>query len=222
MPHLLVFSAPAGSSASVVSAASRSPTPSRTHHDCRSESPRCADRAGDAQRVGGSTRPEEPPDARPATGRPGPRLAGTGRDREPLHVVCACSCKMQAVNARCRLHRYDWRMPTADIGRTPPANLFTPQFGYSPHQVVGRDRLLGDIEAAMRTLRGAKHRSTLVMGPRGAGKTVLLNTVEAQATAPRLRRDQRGRRHAGRARAHRGPDRASRRRHAVRRARLVP
>ncbi len=74
-------------------------------------------------------------------------------------------------------------MPTADIGRTPPANLFTPQFGYSPHQVVGRDRLLGDIEAAMRTLRGAKHRSTLVMGPRGAGKTVLLNTVEAQATA---------------------------------------
>ncbi len=65
----------------------------------------------------------------------------------------------------------------------PPANLFTPRFGYSPHQIVGRDVLLNELAAALRSPRRKKHSTTLVMGPRGAGKTVMLNAVEAQAAA---------------------------------------
>ncbi len=63
----------------------------------------------------------------------------------------------------------------------PPANLFTPRFGYSPHQIVGRDTLLNELASALRSPRGTKHSTTLVMGPRGAGKTVMLNAAEAQA-----------------------------------------
>ena len=62
-----------------------------------------------------------------------------------------------------------------------PANLFTPRFGCSPHQVVGRDALLGEMASALRSPRGTKHSATLLMGPRGSGTTVMLNAVEAQA-----------------------------------------
>ncbi|MDE0135604.1 MAG: ATP-binding protein [Acidimicrobiaceae bacterium] len=63
----------------------------------------------------------------------------------------------------------------------PPANLFTPSFGHSPHQMVGRDALLRSLYEAMQSGSGHKHRSTLVMGPRASGKTVMLNAVEEMA-----------------------------------------
>lgn len=64
-----------------------------------------------------------------------------------------------------------------------PRNLFTPRFGHSPHQIVGRDRLMGRLSEAMRSGSGHKHRSTLILGSRGSGKTVALNEVEDRAAS---------------------------------------
>lgn len=57
-------------------------------------------------------------------------------------------------------------------------NPFAPGFGASPPALVGRDDVLGDIEEALET--GVTHPdfTALLVGARGAGKTVLLNAVE--------------------------------------------
>ena len=58
------------------------------------------------------------------------------------------------------------------------ANPFAPSFGVSPPALVGRDGVLSDIEEALET--GVTHPdfTALLVGARGAGKTVLLNAVE--------------------------------------------
>lgn len=57
-------------------------------------------------------------------------------------------------------------------------NPFAPSFGVSPPALVGRDDVLGDIEEALET--GVTHPdfTALLVGARGAGKTVLLNAME--------------------------------------------
>lgn len=57
-------------------------------------------------------------------------------------------------------------------------NPFAPSFGISPPALVGRDDVLGDIKEALET--GVTHPdfTALLVGARGAGKTVLLNAVE--------------------------------------------
>ncbi len=59
----------------------------------------------------------------------------------------------------------------------PNPNLFTPDFGQDPHLIVGRDRLLQSMrdgfEAGPRDTRFI----TLLLGPRSAGKTVMLNKM---------------------------------------------
>jgi AAA ATPase domain len=60
-------------------------------------------------------------------------------------------------------------------------NPFHPSFGVSPPVLVGRDRVLEDVALGLDEGPGALERASLVIGPRGIGKTVLLNEVRALA-----------------------------------------
>ncbi len=60
-------------------------------------------------------------------------------------------------------------------------NPFHPTFGVSPPLLVGRDSLIEAVAEAIEDGPGAPARATLYTGPRGSGKTVLLNAVEDQA-----------------------------------------
>jgi hypothetical protein len=60
-------------------------------------------------------------------------------------------------------------------------NPFHPTFGVSPPLLVGRDSLIEAAAEAIEDGPGAPARATLYTGPRGSGKTVLLNAVEDQA-----------------------------------------
>lgn len=62
-----------------------------------------------------------------------------------------------------------------------PTNPFHPTFGSSPPLLAGRDSLIAAITEAIEDGPGSPARATLYTGPRGAGKTVLLNAVEARA-----------------------------------------
>ncbi len=62
-----------------------------------------------------------------------------------------------------------------------PVNPFHPSFGVSPPVLVGRDRVLEDIAFGLDEGPGALERASLLIGPRGIGKTVLLNEVRSLA-----------------------------------------
>ena len=62
-------------------------------------------------------------------------------------------------------------------------NPFSPSFGVSPPLLVGRDDLIDEFVEAIEDGPGAAARATLYTGPRGAGKTVLLNAVEDRTRA---------------------------------------
>lgn len=57
-------------------------------------------------------------------------------------------------------------------------NPFHPSFGVSPPLLVGRDDLINEFVEAIEDGPGSAGRATLYTGPRGAGKTVLLNAIE--------------------------------------------
>jgi hypothetical protein len=61
------------------------------------------------------------------------------------------------------------------------ANPFHPTFGVTPPLLVGRDDLIEAVAEAIEDGPGAPGRATLYTGPRGSGKTVLLNAVEDRA-----------------------------------------
>jgi len=71
------------------------------------------------------------------------------------------------------------------------ASPFHPTFGVSPPLLVGRDQLVDEFVEALDDGPGAAGRATLYTGPRGSGKTVLLNAVEngAQRRTERRRPD---------------------------------
>ena len=60
-------------------------------------------------------------------------------------------------------------------------NPFHPSFGVSPPVLVGRDVLLADFDLGLLEGPGALERSTLYVGARGLGKTVMLREVAAAA-----------------------------------------
>lgn len=62
-------------------------------------------------------------------------------------------------------------------------NPFHPTFGASPPLLVGRDGLIDEFVEAIEDGPGAAGRATLYTGPRGAGKTALLNAIEDRARA---------------------------------------
>lgn len=62
-------------------------------------------------------------------------------------------------------------------------NPFSPTFGAPPPVVAGRDDILEAVEEALDTGPTHPDYTALLLGPRGAGKTVLLNAVEDLARA---------------------------------------
>lgn len=62
-------------------------------------------------------------------------------------------------------------------------NPFKPTFGANPPLLVGRGKLIQEFADALAEGPGAAGRATLYTGARGAGKTVMLNAIEAEAQA---------------------------------------
>lgn len=64
----------------------------------------------------------------------------------------------------------------------PVRNPFAPGAGSQPPELAGRDEIIDDaITALKRTMIGRHARSQMLLGLRGTGKTVLLNTIENEA-----------------------------------------
>ena len=63
-----------------------------------------------------------------------------------------------------------------------PANPFSPSFGISPPVLAGRRDVLNSFDRVFGSIRSPSY-ATLLWGPRGTGKTVLLNAVEDRAGA---------------------------------------
>ncbi len=60
-------------------------------------------------------------------------------------------------------------------------NPFTPTFGSIPFQFAGRERIIDDILNGLDNAPGDPNRSTLFIGARGTGKTVLLARIAEEA-----------------------------------------
>jgi len=60
-------------------------------------------------------------------------------------------------------------------------NPFTPLFGNEPPILAGRSQLIEDVLKGLENAPGDPNRITIFTGPRGSGKTVLLNTIGAEA-----------------------------------------
>ena len=52
--------------------------------------------------------------------------------------------------------------------------IFSPSFGNRPSSLVGRERLLNQIETGLQSRPGSRERAVVLLGQRGSGKTVLL------------------------------------------------
>lgn len=64
----------------------------------------------------------------------------------------------------------------------PVQNPFAPGAGSQPPELAGRDNIVSDATIALRRMRIGKHaQSQMLLGLRGTGKTVLLNTIENAA-----------------------------------------
>ena len=60
----------------------------------------------------------------------------------------------------------------------PQPNLFTPGFGQAPHFCVGRDQMLAEIRSALNVGPEDDRFTSVLLGPRGSGKTVALGMIE--------------------------------------------
>lgn len=62
-------------------------------------------------------------------------------------------------------------------------NPFTPTFGIAPAHLAGRKTLLADMRGAFEDGLGNPNLSTILVGPRGSGKTSLLSCIALEAQA---------------------------------------
>ena len=62
-------------------------------------------------------------------------------------------------------------------------NPFTPSFGSVPPYLAGRKGLLEDTHRAFERGKGDPNLSTIIIGPRGTGKTALLSRIAQDASA---------------------------------------
>ena len=62
-----------------------------------------------------------------------------------------------------------------------PSNPFRPSFGTLPPVIAGRDHVLNEIDRGLGGGAGHANRSMILIGPRGTGKTVLLESSERRA-----------------------------------------
>jgi len=62
-------------------------------------------------------------------------------------------------------------------------NPFTPASGTAPQVLAGRDRIMADLMDGLSNGPGDPNRSTILVGPRGSGKTVLLAEASRKAEA---------------------------------------
>ena len=70
------------------------------------------------------------------------------------------------------------------IGFGPPdPNPFSPDFGQRPEHMVGRDRILARIGTGLASGPRAREFTSVLLGPRGAGKTVFLTEMEERAAS---------------------------------------
>ena len=60
-------------------------------------------------------------------------------------------------------------------------NPFTPTFGHAPFAFAGRDDIIDDVIEGLENQPGNPNRATVLVGPRGSGKTVLANTIAKEA-----------------------------------------
>lgn len=61
--------------------------------------------------------------------------------------------------------------------------IFSPAFGNRPTYLVGRESVLDDLCLGLESMPGSKERSTVLLGQRGSGKTVLLWELADRAAA---------------------------------------
>lgn len=62
-------------------------------------------------------------------------------------------------------------------------NPFSPDFGQTPHTLVGRESLLSDLLSGLATGPHDERFTTLLLGPRGSGKTVIQTVIEQKVQA---------------------------------------
>ena len=61
-------------------------------------------------------------------------------------------------------------------------NPFSPSFGVRPNNLVGRESLLADVGGGLATGPRSERYTSLLLGTRGSGKTVLLKEIEDLAS----------------------------------------
>lgn len=64
-----------------------------------------------------------------------------------------------------------------------PDNPFTPDFGQQPRRLVGRDDLVRSLERGLESGPRDPRFTSILLGPRGSGKTVILNHIKDEASA---------------------------------------
>lgn len=73
-------------------------------------------------------------------------------------------------------------MTTSLLGPADP-NPFSPDFGQTPAHLVGRDGITRSLGTGLASGPAARTFTTVLMGPRGSGKTVVLTEMEQRAAA---------------------------------------
>ena len=66
---------------------------------------------------------------------------------------------------------------------TPSTNPFTPDFGQAPQALVGRDAVISDLLSGLATGPTDARFTTILLGPRGSGKTVVQAEIEHRVEA---------------------------------------